>query len=402
MMPFHPWIDGDLLTAPAFRAALAPLPLVVSTTANEMELFRDQVPVLPEDIALGFLATKAATLGITDESSVRAGLQACNGDLVEAIADLDLHVPNELMAHAHRARGQPAWRARFNWEAPNLGACHALDLPFDFGTLDVAGWRDFAGAHHQSADDLSARMRQAWCSFATTGEPSDAVIGAWPQDQLVGLGPDATVGADAVERRLAAWLGEAPTPMSALRWSSCDRDRGQPRHRQGLCARTGCRGRDGLRHRSLGERVRSSTSRNDRSDGERDRRARRYGDRGRVRPSRRCSRRRSVRSRGRGARSARHSGEQHVHRDERAHVGPPVLGSAPVELGRHDRRRHTVGVHRERLRRAADGSRTKRSRREHQRVGRRRVRLERGVRRRQVRTRPHHGRHRARARARTT
>ena len=75
MMPFHPWVDGDLLTAPAFRAALAPLPLVVSTTANEMELFRDQVPVLPEDIALRFLAPKAATLGITDESSVRAGLQ---------------------------------------------------------------------------------------------------------------------------------------------------------------------------------------------------------------------------------------------------------------------------------------------------------------------------------------
>ena len=66
----------------------------------------------------------------------------------------------------------------------------------------------------------------------------------------------------------------------------------------------------------------------------------------------------SVRSRGRGARSARHSREQRVHRDERAHVGPPVLGSAAVELGRHDRRRHAVGVHRERLRRAADGSRT--------------------------------------------
>ena len=147
MMPFHPFLDADLLTAPAFRAPLAPMPLVISTTANEMELFRDQVPVLPEDIALAFLAPKAATLGITDESSVRAGLQACDGDLVEAIADLELHVPNELMARAHRARGQRAWRARFNWKRPNVGACHALDLPFDFGTLDVAGWRDFAGAH---------------------------------------------------------------------------------------------------------------------------------------------------------------------------------------------------------------------------------------------------------------
>ena len=166
MMPFHPFVDADLLTGPAFRAALAPMPLVVSTTANEMELFRDQVPVLPEDIALGFLAPKAAALGITDDSAVRAGFLACDGDLVEALADLELHVPNELMARAHRARGQHVWRARFNWEAPNLGACHALDLPFDFGTLDVAGWRDFAGAHDPRADDLSTRMREAWRSFA--------------------------------------------------------------------------------------------------------------------------------------------------------------------------------------------------------------------------------------------
>ena len=125
---------------------------------------------------------------------MRAGLQACDGDLVEALADLELHVPNELMARAHRARGQRVWRARFNWEAPNLGACHALDLPFNFGTLDVAGWRDFAGAHDPRADELSARMRAAWRSFAATGEPADAVIGPWPEDQLVGLGTDATRG----------------------------------------------------------------------------------------------------------------------------------------------------------------------------------------------------------------
>ena len=136
-------------------------------------------------------------------------MEACDGDLVEAIADLELHVPNELMARAHRARGQRAWRARFNWEAPKLGACHALDLPFDFGTLDVAGWRDFAGAHDPRADELSTRMREAWRSFAATGEPSDAVIGPWPEDQLVGLGTDAAVGADAVARRLDAWLGDA-------------------------------------------------------------------------------------------------------------------------------------------------------------------------------------------------
>ena len=66
--------------------------------------------------------------------------------MVEAVADLELHVPNELMARAHEARGNAVWRYRFKWEAPERRACHALDLPFTFGTFDVSTWRDFAGA----------------------------------------------------------------------------------------------------------------------------------------------------------------------------------------------------------------------------------------------------------------
>ena len=167
MMPFHPWVDGDLLTGPAYRAEFPAIPLVVGTTAQEMELFRDQVPALPDDIAVMFLAGKAAGLGITDEARVRAALEACGGDLVEAVADLELHLPNELLARAHRARGNPVYRYRFNWEAPVRRACHALDLPFTFGTLDVSDWREFAGAQgDERADALSTRMQEAWTSFA--------------------------------------------------------------------------------------------------------------------------------------------------------------------------------------------------------------------------------------------
>ncbi|MDQ1432696.1 MAG: para-nitrobenzyl esterase, partial [Actinomycetota bacterium] len=208
MMPFHPWIDDDLLTGPAHRAELPPIPLVVGTTAHEMELFRDQVPVLPEDVAVMFLAGKAAGLGITDEARVRGALDACGGDLVEAVADLELHLPNELLARAHRARGHDVFRYRFNWEAPVRRACHALDLPFTFGTLDVSTWREFAGADDPRADVLSARMQQAWTSFAADGAPRDDTIGGWPEGELVGLGIDAPVGDDAVADRVRVWLGE--------------------------------------------------------------------------------------------------------------------------------------------------------------------------------------------------
>jgi para-nitrobenzyl esterase len=211
MMPFHPWVDDELLTGPAYLAELPAVPLVVGTTAHEMELFRDRVPTLPADIARVFLAGKAAGLGITDETRVSAAFEACGGDLVEAVADLELHVPNELLARAHAARGNPVFRYRFNWEAPVRRACHALDLPFTFGGLDVSTWREFAGADGEraaDADALSLRMQRAWTSFAAAGVPSDDTIGSWPEGALVGLGGGATAGDDAVAARVRVWLGE--------------------------------------------------------------------------------------------------------------------------------------------------------------------------------------------------
>lgn len=209
MMPFHPWIDGDLLTGPAHTSAFPAVPLVVGTTAHEMELFRDQVPQLPEEHALGFLGMKALTLGITDPDAVRAAFLAGGGDLVESVADLELHVPNEMLARAHEARGNSVYRYRFTWEAPVKRACHALDLPFTFGTLDVSTWREFAGAQDTNAaaaDALSERMRAAWAAFAATGAP-------WATTELMQLGRDDTThpaepaGPDAVSERVDLWIG---------------------------------------------------------------------------------------------------------------------------------------------------------------------------------------------------
>jgi para-nitrobenzyl esterase len=212
-MPFHPWVDGDLLQTSAHVAKLAPVPLVVGTTAHEMELFRDQVPTLPPEVVLASVTARAASLGVTDESRVRAALDACEGDLVTATSDLELNLPNELLARGHAARGNAVYCYRFVWEAPVRRACHALDLPFTFGTLDEHTWREFAGATGEraaAADALSARMQEAWTSFATSGRPQDSVVGAWPAapSSLVPLGADASTDFDdEVARRIDLWLG---------------------------------------------------------------------------------------------------------------------------------------------------------------------------------------------------
>ena len=79
--------------------------------------------------------------------------------------------PARLLADGVTQAGGRAWRYRFAWKSAHLGAFHALDLPFSFGTLDVADWRDVAAAHDPGADELSAAMRTAWAEVARGGSP---------------------------------------------------------------------------------------------------------------------------------------------------------------------------------------------------------------------------------------
>jgi para-nitrobenzyl esterase len=66
------------------------------------------------------------------------------------------------------------WMYLFDWESPAmggaLGACHALEIPFVFGTLDTPGIDRFAGAG-DDAKALSATMMDAWLAFACAGDP---------------------------------------------------------------------------------------------------------------------------------------------------------------------------------------------------------------------------------------
>lgn len=219
MMPYHPVADGELLKASPLGAArsgtLARVPLIIGTTQNEMELFRAAVPELPSEFAEAFLQPKmtpllgrAATL-----EEVRRALASVNGDLVEAIAHTDLHVPAALISEAWVRAGVDVWRYQFGWQAPGVGAAHATDLPFTFGTFDVDGWRAFVGADGDravAAERLSQRMRSAWGSFCHRMAPSCDPINEWPrfttaEQAVVQLGSDVATAASSDLHDLDAW-----------------------------------------------------------------------------------------------------------------------------------------------------------------------------------------------------
>ena len=88
----------------------------------------------------------------------------------------------------------PAWQYEFtrvNPQAPMLGAHHALDIGYTFGTL---------GPPVSAVDRaLAATMQAYWVQFATTGDPNVEGLPEWPafepeSDQYLKLGEEVVVG----------------------------------------------------------------------------------------------------------------------------------------------------------------------------------------------------------------
>jgi para-nitrobenzyl esterase len=104
--------------------------------------------------------------------------------IVRAIlGDARFVVPGQRFMEAHVEGGGRAFSYLFTYESPGLrgalGACHALELPFVFGTLSAPGQDRFAGAGaHLEA--LSRHMMQSWVAFARTGDPSHGPLDPWP------------------------------------------------------------------------------------------------------------------------------------------------------------------------------------------------------------------------------
>lgn len=98
----------------------------------------------------------------------RALLRAMHGDLYFRMAAVRL-------AEAHVKAKIPVHEYLFTYASPALrgalGACHALDLPFVFGTYRQPAQERFAGTG-PAVERLSATMMHAWLSFARSGAPN--------------------------------------------------------------------------------------------------------------------------------------------------------------------------------------------------------------------------------------
>lgn len=181
LMTFEPIVDGRVLpgTPEDLIAAGASndVDLLIGTNSDEANLFfvpSGAVEKLPSIVASVF----AWTYGARRPGTVRRYRRNRPGASAGAIAcailtDGFYRMPALRLAEAH----PNAYVYEFAWKSPafngQLGACHAIELPFVFDTLDdPASAGLLAGPAPQ---ELATEVHAAWVRFAQTGDPG------WPR-----------------------------------------------------------------------------------------------------------------------------------------------------------------------------------------------------------------------------
>ncbi|NRQ40672.1 carboxylesterase/lipase family protein, partial [Nonomuraea sp. NN258] len=187
-IPYAPVVDGDVLPTTPWQAlaggAARDVGLLVGHTRDEHRLFSlidgvlGQVTSEQAQAALHLLAP-----GQDGARGYREAFpDASDEELYELVnADWLFRMPSLHLAEAQLSGGGQAHLYELTWPAPAmdglLGACHGLDVPLVFGNLGPSGGQPamlIGDPPSPEAEELSARMREAWTAFAAHGDPG------WP------------------------------------------------------------------------------------------------------------------------------------------------------------------------------------------------------------------------------
>ena len=180
----RPAIDGVVLTRTPIEALASgdhrDIPLIIGTNQDEGTLFTMLLPQLErEDVEAGLVSAVKDPARLCDALVSRGTGRPI---LVDLMTDTVFRIPSLRLADAHVAAGGKAWVYLFSWPTPvfggMLGATHALELPFMWGTLGDPNWAVFTG--DEPPEDLGNAMQAAWVAFAQAGDPNGPSVPSWP------------------------------------------------------------------------------------------------------------------------------------------------------------------------------------------------------------------------------
>jgi para-nitrobenzyl esterase len=195
-LPFLPVVDGAFLPTHPLTAVVegsaAGVDLLIGSNRDEMTLFGLGNPALMALDEAGvhrWVANAAPDMPTDDLMEAYRDARSARSEPVEA-RDLWVAVGSDgvfrwpsCQLAAAQGRYAPTYLYLFDWESPAfggvLGSCHALELPFVFGVVNVPAVQLFCGSGPE-VDELSTQMQQAWVAFARSGNPSHELLGQWP------------------------------------------------------------------------------------------------------------------------------------------------------------------------------------------------------------------------------
>jgi para-nitrobenzyl esterase len=181
MVLFMPVRDGELVAADPATPPDAAIDLLLGDTSEEGNLYLVGTPgfdAMTLEQARGLVGLLHPDPGALLDSYLAERSEATPGELTcRALTDAVFHVPTVRLAEARAAADAPTHAYRFVWRSDalggRLGACHAVDVPFAFDTLDTPGLAGEAGLLGPGGgpQELATRTHAAWVGFARDGDP---------------------------------------------------------------------------------------------------------------------------------------------------------------------------------------------------------------------------------------
>lgn len=196
LLAFSPKIDGNTLPKHPLEAVRAgsasEVDLLIGSNQDEMKLFSALDPSMRKidtDGLYKLLKTMMGSVGL-DEKKVRQLINTYQEtretprDVMDAIGtDFAFRVPAIRVAEAHHLHQPKTYNYLFTWSSPmfkgGLGACHAVEIAFVFGTYKIPRIDTFVGKG-DAVKVLSEKVMDTWIAFARTGNPNHDGIPDWP------------------------------------------------------------------------------------------------------------------------------------------------------------------------------------------------------------------------------
>ncbi|CAM3592859.1 carboxylesterase/lipase family protein [Tsukamurella ocularis] len=214
-----PVIDGDLVPQTPWEALAdgdaAGIDLLVGHMRDEFRLFSVMMGVRGT-FTEADAASALEVFAPGDPTAYRAAYpDATVEDMVEIVfSDATFRMPSVLLAEANAAAGGTSFLFEMCWESEVFGACHSIDVPLAFGTLDSpTGVLLLGEPAPDGARAVSDELLHAWARFCATGDPG------WPRYDADRrstrlLGAPSRTAPYPEERSRRIWQGRPPAPFA--------------------------------------------------------------------------------------------------------------------------------------------------------------------------------------------